>query len=154
MRLNDVAFGVHSLILSSVTLSMYSQRIWGFKQGCVKVGSGIWAIQAGCLISVLGMVGVVWARGIDGGTDPSGWAWIDVVRIRGLKCGAGKQSAVLIVIIHVDICSRLLQARDHCCKIHSASLGQLPKPVNGRLEYSASIVGSDRWRPVDLAACP
>lgn len=153
MRLNDVAFGIHAVILSSVTLSMYSHRIWGFKQGCAKVGTGIWAIQAGCLIGVLCMVCMVWARGIDGGTDPSGWAWIDVVRIQGWKSGAERPPAVLIAMIHVDICCRLLQARDHCCKIHSASLGELPKPVNGRLEYSTSSAGSDGWRLVDLAAC-
>lgn len=153
MRLNDVAFGVHAVILSSVTLSMYAQRIWGFQQGCAKVGTGIWAIQAGCLIGVLCMVGVVWARGINGGTNPSGWAWIDVVRIRCWKGGLEKLHTVLIAMIRVDICSRLLQARDHGCKIHSASLGELPKPVNGRLEYSASSAGSDGWRPVDLAAC-
>jgi len=135
VRFNDVAFGVHAVILSAFTLSMYSKRIWGFKQGGAKVGTGIWAIQAGCLIGVLCMVGVVWARGIDGGTDPFGWAWIDVVRIRGWKSGAEESPTVLIAIIHVDICSRLLQARNHGCKIHSPSLGELPKPVNGRLEY-------------------
>lgn len=88
VRLNDVAFGLHAAISSSVTLSMYSRRIWGFKQGPAKVGRSIWAIQAGCLAGVLCTVSLVSAQGRDGGRDPSGWAWIDVVRIAKLPIGA------------------------------------------------------------------
>ena len=81
VRLNDVAFAAHAVLLSIVTLSMFSKRIWGFSQGRMKVGKGIWGILAGCLVGVLGMVGLVYVKGGGHGGEPFGWAWIDVVRI-------------------------------------------------------------------------
>lgn len=39
----------------------------------------ILGIAAGCTIGVLWVVGLVWAKGRDGGIDPASWAWIDVV---------------------------------------------------------------------------
>ena len=80
MRLNDIAFGIHAVLLSAITWSMFSKRIWGFQQGRVKLGKGTMGIALGCLTGVLWMVGVVLVQGRDGGNDPSTWAWIDVVR--------------------------------------------------------------------------
>ena len=55
---------------------MFSEKIWGFKQGEAKVGKGVLGIAFGCVIAVLAVAGVVLGKG---SKDPLGWAWIDVV---------------------------------------------------------------------------
>lgn len=84
MRGNDVAFAVHALLLCMVTWSTFSTKLWGFEQdgarrGKWRVSKVIMGIVAGCFIGVALTVGLVLFKGIDGGRDPKGWAWIDVV---------------------------------------------------------------------------
>lgn len=83
MRLNDVVFGAHAVVLSSITWSMFSQQIWGYEQGRAKIGRSVMGIMLGCITAVLCVVAVVEVKGRDGGNDPSTWAWIDVVGIKG-----------------------------------------------------------------------
>lgn len=79
VQFNDLAFAIHGAILCTFTLSMFSQKLWGFKQGQARVGRCIWGIAVGCILGVLCVAGVVLGKGKDGGNDPLGWAWIDVV---------------------------------------------------------------------------
>ncbi|KAL9098475.1 MAG: hypothetical protein Q9163_005874 [Psora crenata] len=73
VRGNDVAFGLHALLLSSVTLTQFWPKLWGFERRVWRVGNGVWGIVMGCGIGIAWTVGLV-AR--DGG---HGWQWIDVV---------------------------------------------------------------------------
>lgn len=79
VQLNDVAYGVHAVILTIIGLTMYSKAIWGFKQGEVGVGMGIWGTAVGCIVAVFWLIGLVLVKSKDIGRDPSGWAWLDVV---------------------------------------------------------------------------
>lgn len=83
VRANDVAFAGHALIMCFVLLSMFSKPIWGFEQAAVesgwRIGKGIMGVMVGCVVGVAWMVGVVLVKGRDGGRDPDGFAWIDVV---------------------------------------------------------------------------
>ena len=77
VRANDVAFAGHAFLLSTITLSQFWGPLWGFRQDRNRGVKGITAgIAAGCVVGVLGVVGVVLIRGTG---DPLGWAWIDVV---------------------------------------------------------------------------
>lgn len=80
VRVNDLAFAVHAVFLSSLLYSQFFPRIWGFKvsrhQRASKPVKGIFW---GCLVAVGVVIGVVLAASPDGGYDPRTWAWIDVV---------------------------------------------------------------------------
>lgn len=81
---NDVAFAIHALVLSVITLSQFWTRLWGFERRVpfVKlVGCGVWGLFTGAAVAIASVVVLVLVRGKDGGRDPTGWAWIDVVRI-------------------------------------------------------------------------
>lgn len=80
-RGNDVAFAVHALLISAVTLSQFWSRLWGFEKRRFRllVGTGVWGLVVGSVIAVGCVIGVVLVKGRDGGRDPEGWAWIDVV---------------------------------------------------------------------------
>ena len=43
------------------------------------VGTGVWGLVVGSGVGVGCVIGVVLVKGRDGGRDPEGWAWIDVV---------------------------------------------------------------------------
>ena len=43
------------------------------------VGTGVWGLVLGSLIAVGCVIAAVLVKGRDGGRDPEGWAWIDVV---------------------------------------------------------------------------
>lgn len=83
VRANDVAFAWHGLVMCFVNVSMFSKSLWGFDQGTVgngwRVGKGIIGVMLGCVVGVAWMVGLVLVEGRDGGRDPDGFAWIDVV---------------------------------------------------------------------------
>jgi cystinosin len=81
VRFNDVAFAVHAVILCILTYSQFWPALWGFKVGRLQaVSKPVAGIFWGSVSSVVIVVLLVATRGIDGGRDPSGWAWIDVVR--------------------------------------------------------------------------
>ncbi|MCJ1468865.1 hypothetical protein MMC07_007495 [Pseudocyphellaria aurata] len=88
VRANDVAFAGHALIMCFVTLSTFVKPIWGFEQEPPRtgwrVGKVIIAVMVGCVIGVVWMVGLVLVKGKDGGRDPNGFAWIDVVEAVGM----------------------------------------------------------------------
>ncbi|KAG6995463.1 calcium-binding mitochondrial carrier protein [Physcia stellaris] len=79
VRLNDVAYGVHAVVMSIVGLTMFSKTLWGFKQGKERVGTSIWGIAVGCIVAVFWIIGLVLVKSRDVGRDPLGWAWLDVL---------------------------------------------------------------------------
>lgn len=86
VRFNDFVFAAHGALLCILTYSQFYPAIWGFEVGKRQRASKfVLGIFYGCLLGVLGIGLVVSINGKDGGYDPSGWAWIDVVS-RELAC--------------------------------------------------------------------
>lgn len=80
MRVNDLAFAVHAVVLSSLMYSQFFPKIWGFKVSRhQKASKPVKGIFWGCLVAVGVVVGIVLLASPDGGYDPRSWAWIDVV---------------------------------------------------------------------------
>ncbi|KAL8802222.1 MAG: hypothetical protein Q9182_003942 [Xanthomendoza sp. 2 TL-2023] len=78
VRLNDLVFALHAVLLSTLAWSQFSHRIWGFTQGPQSVGTVMWGIATGCVLAIVLMTVFVASRPYFG-YDPAGWAWIDVV---------------------------------------------------------------------------
>lgn len=85
MRVNDLVFAVHGLVLSVLCWSMFWPRIWGWEEGSDKRGrarerriSGwIAGVGFGCVGAVVVVMGIV---AVGSGEDVRvGWAWIDAV---------------------------------------------------------------------------
>ncbi|MCJ1233031.1 hypothetical protein MMC14_000985 [Varicellaria rhodocarpa] len=84
VRGNDLAFAVHAVAISGITWSMYWQRLWGFEQRKgQKISQGIIVVGVVCLLGICLAIIEVWVKGGDGGRNPNGWAWIDVVYTLG-----------------------------------------------------------------------
>lgn len=77
VRFNDVAFSFHAMILTLITLSMFSKSLWGFTQD----GQRIMAKMTVCIIwSCFIGVGITLVLVLFvGAGDPHDWAWIDLV---------------------------------------------------------------------------
>ena len=75
-----MAFAAHAVILTILTISMFSGGLWGFEQrkgqrlSRAVLGTGI-----GCVVGVVCIIAVVLIKRDGGGRDPNNWAWIDVV---------------------------------------------------------------------------
>ncbi|OAX81950.1 hypothetical protein ACJ72_03709 [Emergomyces africanus] len=80
VRLNDLAFAVHAVILSSLVLSQFWPSIWRFKVSRYqRISRPISGVFWGSLVAVAGLITVISALGTGGSLDPEDWAWIDVV---------------------------------------------------------------------------
>jgi cystinosin len=77
VRFNDLAFAVHSVVLSAIVYTQFFPSIWGFKVSKhQRASTVILGICWGSVGSVLLVFSIVALRG---GNDPLDWAWIDVV---------------------------------------------------------------------------
>ncbi|KAF2197004.1 hypothetical protein GQ43DRAFT_403946 [Delitschia confertaspora ATCC 74209] len=80
VRFNDFVFGVHCMIASIVVYSQFWTKIWGFRVSTrQRASSTVLGIFCGCLLAIFIVTCIVRIKGKDGGYDPSGWAWIDVI---------------------------------------------------------------------------
>ncbi|KAL8666709.1 MAG: hypothetical protein Q9202_001247 [Teloschistes flavicans] len=82
VRINDVVFTTHAVLLSTLTWSMYSKRLWGFTQTSQPVGKYIWAFATGCILGVLLITFIVSSSPNHGSItaqNPGAWAWIDLI---------------------------------------------------------------------------
>ncbi|KAL9107631.1 MAG: hypothetical protein Q9227_007534 [Pyrenula ochraceoflavens] len=80
VRFNDVAFAVHAVVLCIITYSQFWPKLWGFKVGkSQRILKPIAGIVWGSMLAVLVTMFLVLSKSKDGGHDPRGWAWIDVV---------------------------------------------------------------------------
>jgi cystinosin len=83
VQLNDLAFAVHAVILSSLIYSQFFPFIWGFKVAPYqRVSKPVAGLFWGSLIAIALLVFYVLGKSPDGGADPFSWAWIDIVRSR------------------------------------------------------------------------
>ncbi|OAG41318.1 hypothetical protein AYO21_04481 [Fonsecaea monophora] len=81
---NDVAFGVHAVILVILTYSQFYSRLWGFQESAhQRVTRPVLAIVWGSLLAVAGMVVLMGYRSGLREQDPMDWAWIDVLYTLG-----------------------------------------------------------------------
>jgi len=82
VRVNDFAFGFHGMVLCIVVYSQFFPAIWGFDVGKHQTASSVSrGIVWGSFVSVIVTIIIVTTKSHDGGYDPSGWAWIEVVSI-------------------------------------------------------------------------
>ncbi|KAF2192753.1 PQ-loop-domain-containing protein [Zopfia rhizophila CBS 207.26] len=80
VRFNDFLFAVHGAILTIIIYSQFWTQIWGFKVGArQKASRAVLGIFWGSILGIFVVIFIVKVRGNDGGNDPSGWAWIDVM---------------------------------------------------------------------------
>ncbi|OCL13511.1 L-cystine transporter-like protein [Glonium stellatum] len=80
VRFNDFLFAAHGAILCIITYSQFWPVIWGFRVGTKQRASrAILGIVWGSIFGTMVVITIVRLRGKDGGHDPSGWAWIDVI---------------------------------------------------------------------------
>jgi cystinosin len=88
VRFNDWLFAAHGAVMCAIIYSQFFPSVWGFKVGSRQAASKpILGIFWGCIIAILVTIVMVVIKGRDGGYDPSGWAWLDVVRlIRRATC--------------------------------------------------------------------
>jgi cystinosin len=81
VQLNDVAFAVHAVVMSSIYYSQFWPKLWGFKVGLVqRISRPITGIFWGSILAVLLTILLVLTKGKTGSRDGQDWAWIDVVR--------------------------------------------------------------------------
>ena len=84
VRLNDFAFALHAVILSTTAYSQFWPWVWGFRVSRFqKASAPILALFWGTVVITLAMVAFVFAISPDWGRSPSSWAWIDIVSSRG-----------------------------------------------------------------------
>jgi cystinosin len=82
VQTNDLAFGIHAVILTALTYSQFWPKIWGFEVSkSHRIARPIAGLFWGSILALLMVVLVVLARGRSGDHDLLGWAWIDVVRL-------------------------------------------------------------------------
>jgi len=90
VRFNDLAFGVHGVILTILTFSQFFPRIWGFQvSSSQRVSKPVAGIFWGSVGSVLLVVAIVLLKTRAGSQDPLDWAWIDVVSVTGQLSARG-----------------------------------------------------------------
>ncbi|EEH42967.2 uncharacterized protein PADG_07787 [Paracoccidioides brasiliensis Pb18] len=79
VRLNDLAFAAHAVVLSSLVFSQFFPAIWGFRVSKFqKISKPIVGVFWGCTLAVSILLVVVAARGTGSSLDAKDWAWIDV----------------------------------------------------------------------------
>ncbi|KIX05128.1 uncharacterized protein Z518_06000 [Rhinocladiella mackenziei CBS 650.93] len=84
VQFNDVAFGVHAVILCLLTYSQFFSPLWPFKVSSRQRASRpVLGIVWGSLVAVAAVVVVVVYRSRGRQQDPHDWAWIDVLYTMG-----------------------------------------------------------------------
>ena len=86
VRLADLAFSCHALVLSAVTLSQFLPWIWGWKDSKLRAHGRVrptrpvrWLVLAAGLLILGSVIAVLVFDKID--RDDGRWQWLDVVRL-------------------------------------------------------------------------
>lgn len=84
MRFNDLVFAAHGVVLCVITYSQFFPSLWGFKVGAGQRASRfILGVFWGSILGVLLTILIIRSRGLDGGDNAAGWAWIDAIYALG-----------------------------------------------------------------------
>ncbi|KIV83092.1 hypothetical protein PV11_05147 [Exophiala sideris] len=84
VQFNDVAFGVHAVVLVVLTYSQFFPELWGFKVSPRQTASKpVLGIFWGSILATLVVTAIVLHRSGWQQQDPQGWAWIDVLYTLG-----------------------------------------------------------------------
>ena len=82
VQFNDIAFGIHAVVLVVLTYSQFFPLLWGFKVSTrQKASKPVLGIVCGSILAVLVVTAIVLRRSGGREQDPLDWAWIDVVRL-------------------------------------------------------------------------
>lgn len=83
-RINDLVFGVHAVVLSSLTYSQFFPTLWKFEVSPRQRASRpVLGVFWGCIAAVLLLTLAVVCLGGSQQLDPHAWSWIDVVSVGG-----------------------------------------------------------------------
>lgn len=120
VRFNDFLFAGHGAILCVIIYSQFFPAVWGFKVGSrQKASRAALGIFWGSILGILIVALLAQTWGKDGGYDPEGWAWIDVVSVErgyiGLACADFEQ----------DLCTGICQAHYRRGQVHAPGVGEL-----------------------------
>ncbi|KAF2837886.1 PQ-loop-domain-containing protein [Patellaria atrata CBS 101060] len=84
VQVNDFVFALHGFILCVITYTQFYPCIWGLKVSSrTRASRPTTIIFWGCIAAVLLACFVVEVHGKNGGYDPKGLAWIDVIIVLG-----------------------------------------------------------------------
>lgn len=79
VQVNDLAFGIHAVILTALTYSQFWPKLWGFEVSkSHRIARPIAGLFWGSILALLMVILIVLFRGRS--DNLLGWAWIDVVR--------------------------------------------------------------------------
>jgi cystinosin len=124
VRFNDFAFAAHALVLCVITYSQFLPKLWGFDESArQRPNRVVLGVFWGSILGVLVLILLVRIRGDDGGMDPSGWAWIDVV-------GFSANNFLFWPLIWTDLRLRLHQTARDGHQVHATGLLQLQAQVD------------------------
>ena len=84
VRLNDVAFGVHAVMMVVLTYSQFFSWLWGFQVSSrQRATRPVLGVLWGSIVSIVSVIAMVVFRSGWMDQNPLDWAWIDVVRSLG-----------------------------------------------------------------------
>lgn len=80
VRLNDLVFGAHAVVLVALTYSQFYPKLWRFQVSWRQRASApILALCWGCLLALVVILLLIWYRNGFEHQDPLDWTWIDIV---------------------------------------------------------------------------
>ncbi|KAI9798339.1 MAG: hypothetical protein M1835_000002 [Candelina submexicana] len=81
VRFNDLAFAAHGVFMTCLSYTQFWPALWGFKvdKRHQTVSRPALGVTVGSLVGLGVVCMIVALRGIDGGAEASGWAWIDAI---------------------------------------------------------------------------
>ncbi|ETN43448.1 uncharacterized protein HMPREF1541_02607 [Cyphellophora europaea CBS 101466] len=84
VRLNDLVFGVHAIILVTLTYTQFYPMLWRFQVSWRQRASApVVGLCWGCFLSVIVVMLLIWYRNGFGHQQALDWAWIDILYTLG-----------------------------------------------------------------------
>ncbi|KIV97501.1 hypothetical protein PV10_01251 [Exophiala mesophila] len=83
VRFNDAVFGIHAVILVTITYSQFYPHIWGFKAYGVRASRPVLGIFWGCIVAVAIVMAIVLSSSHTNVNREPAWEWVDVLYTLG-----------------------------------------------------------------------